>query len=69
MRLSLDCIVLNYKARLCYYGDDISSNSQAASEIQERVTTYGQLVHVFQNNAILQASSSYTVVFLSIDTM
>ena len=25
----LHCIILNYEARLCYYKDDISSNSQA----------------------------------------
>ena len=25
----LHCIILNYEARLCYYNDDISSNSQA----------------------------------------
>ena len=28
----LHCIILNYEARLCYYEDDISSNSEAGQQ-------------------------------------
>ena len=42
----LDSIVLNYEARVCYYNDDISSNSQAGPW-NTGTRCYGQLVRVF----------------------
>ena len=38
----LDCIILNYKARLCYYKEDISLNSQAG-QWNMRTHCYEQL--------------------------
>ena len=64
----LHCIILNYEARLCYYKDTISLNSQAG-QWNTGVRCYGQLKHAFSKKAISQASSLYTVVFLSIETM
>ena len=64
----LHCIILNYEARLCYYKDAISLNSQAG-QWNTGARCYGQLKHAFSKKAISQASSLYTVVFLSIETM
>ena len=41
----LDCIILNYKAWLCYYKDDISSNSQTGQWNRECVAM-DIMVHV-----------------------
>ena len=60
----LHCIILNYEARLCYYKDAISLNSQAGQWNTE-TRCYGQLKHGLQKKAISQASSLYTVSFLS----
>ena len=61
-------LTLYYEAHFCYYKDDISSNSQAGQQ-NTGTCCYGQLIRVFQKNAILSASSPYTIVFLSVDTM
>ena len=44
---SMNVIILNYEAWLCYYDDDISSNSQVS-----RMHCYGQMVCVLQKTAI-----------------
>ena len=47
----LHCIILNYEARLCYYKDAISLNSQAG-QWNTGMRCYGQLKHVFSQKAI-----------------
>ena len=49
----LHCMMLNYKGRLCYYNNDISSNSQAGPWNTGR-RCYGQLVRVFQKTRFYQ---------------
>ena len=61
---SLNCIVPNYGAQLCYYKDARRSNSQA-SQWNMGMHWYGQPSTRFQK--CIQFSSLYTFVFLSID--
>ena len=49
----LYCIMLNYEAWLCYYSDDISSNSQAG-QWNTGTRCYGQLVRVLQKTRFYQ---------------
>ena len=53
MCLGLDYIMLHYEARLCYYNDDISSNSQAGPR-NTGTRCFGQLVRVFQKTQFYQ---------------
>ena len=53
---------MNYEARLRYYEDDISSNSQAGQQ-NTATRCYGYHGTRFQKNVISPASSLYTVVF------
>jgi len=64
----LHCIILNYEARLCYYKDAISMNSQAG-QWNMGACCYGTAKARVSKRAISQALSLYTVVFLSIETM
>ena len=47
----LDFIILNYEARLCYYKDAISLNSQAG-QWNTGTRCYGQLKHTFAKKVI-----------------
>ena len=62
----LHCIILNYDVRLCYYINDISSNSRQTSKVWECIAMDSW--YAFFKKCDSQASSPYTVVFPSTDT-
>ena len=52
------CSILNYEAQLCYYNDNISSNSQAGLW-NKGMCCYGQLVCIFQRTGFTSFESIY----------